>query len=140
MAKREWSHSDLRNGISCSSSKSKGTYHAKILYQFQVKGQTYSGDRIAFGDYDSSDPSHARQIVNRYPKGKTVKVCYRDGNPALCVLEPGMQAQAWLSPACGFAFFMFGILMVVFLPKLLREKQTEDEELALEESGEKKEP
>jgi hypothetical protein len=121
-------------------SKGKGIYHAKIVYQFHVKEQTYRGTQIAFGDFDTSDPSHAQQIVTRYPKGKTVKVYYRDSDPDICVLEPGIQARAWFFPTISLVFCVIGILMVIFFPKLLKKKQTEDEELTLEESGEKKEP
>ena len=61
-----------------------------------------------------------REIVNRYPIGKTVKVHYLPSNPDTCVLETGVQTQAWFLPAFGALFFVVGSLMAVFLPKIMR--------------------
>ena len=100
--------------------KGGGTYHAEVMYNFTVGGTTFSGNRVAFGDYDSSNPSHARGIVNRYPQGKAVTVFYSKDKPDVCVLEPGMKGQAWFMPAFGSIFFVVGGLMLVFLPRVMR--------------------
>jgi hypothetical protein len=101
-----------------------GTYHAEILYTFTVDGQTHSGNKVAFGDYGSSNPSHAQTIVNRYPKGTIVQVRYSPDDPDVCVLEPGLKAQAWAIPAFGLGFFTTGMLMAIFLPKLMSKQET----------------
>ena len=111
-----------------SSSDGRGTYHAEVLYQFDVEGQTRSGNKVAFGDFGSSNPSHAQNIVNRYPKGKIVPVYYRGGDPDTCVLEPGLQGQAWFLPGFGLIFFVVGSLMVIFLPKLMKKGETRTEQ------------
>ncbi len=103
-----------------SSSEGGGTYHAEVLYQFSVDGLTRSGNKVAFGDYGSGDPSHAQNIVNRYPKGKQVTVHYRPGDPDTCILEPGLQGQAWFLPGFGLVFLVVGSLMAIFLPMLMR--------------------
>jgi hypothetical protein len=105
-----------------SSDKGGGTYHAEVMYDFVVKGTTFSGNRVAFGDYGSSNPSHARGIVNRYPQGKAVTVHHMPGNPEDSVLEPGVQAQAWFLPVFGLIFFVVGCLMAVFLPKAMKKQ------------------
>ncbi|MFC1452145.1 DUF3592 domain-containing protein [Verrucomicrobiota bacterium] len=108
------------------SSGSKGsstTYHAEILYEFTVAGTTFNGDRVAYGDYGSSSSSHARRIVNRYPKGKSVTVHYMPGNPEQCLLEPGLKGQSWFLPGFGLIFFTVGSLMAVFLPKAIRKQE-----------------
>ena len=74
-------------------SSDSSTYHAEILYSFTVDGEPRSGNRIAFGDYGSSNPSHAQEIVNRYPVGKAVRVSYLPGQPDVCLLEPGLHGQ-----------------------------------------------
>jgi hypothetical protein len=105
-----------------SSSGNKGnrsTYHAEILYEFEVDGKTYNGERIAYGDYGSSNPSHARQLVNRYPKGKEITVYYMPGNPEECLLEKGVKAQSWFLPGFGLLFLTVGILIALYLPKAL---------------------
>lgn len=58
------------------SNNGRGTYHAEVMYDFNIHGKTFSGNRIAYGDYGSSNPSRARRVVNRYPKGKVVTVYY----------------------------------------------------------------
>lgn len=97
-----------------------GTYHAELYYDFDVQGTTYSGDRVAFGDYGSSDASHARRIVNKYPKGKEVTVYYLPKNPEVTVLEPGQKTQVWFLPAIGLVFFLVGVAMAVYLPRTMK--------------------
>ena len=96
------------------SGRSSTTYHAEILYEFSVEGITFNGTRVAYGDYGSSSSSHARRIANRYPKGKSVTVYYMPETPEECLLEPGLQAQAWMLPGLGLIFFAAGGLMAYF--------------------------
>ena len=99
-----------------------GTYHAEVMYEFTVDGATFSGNCVAFGDYGSSNPSHARRIVNKYPKGTAVNVYYMRENPEVCVLEPGLKGQTWFLPAFGLVFFVVGSLIAMFLPRALRKQ------------------
>lgn len=98
---------------------SSTSYHAAILYEFTVDGITYNGNRVAYGDFGSSNSSHARRIVNRYPEGKEVKVYYSIDNPEKCVLEPGLKGQAYVFPGIGLAFMAAGLFMAFYLPKKL---------------------
>jgi hypothetical protein len=107
--------------------KGGGTYHAEIAYNFTVDGQTHSGNAVAFGDYGSSSASHARNIVNRYPKDKIVSVRYLPSDPDVCVLEPGIQGQAWFLPAFGMVFFLAGMLLAVFLPTAMKRQGTTEQ-------------
>ena len=102
--------------------KGGGTYHAEIRYTFTVNGQTHSGNKIAFGDYGSSNPSHARGVVNRYPKDKSVSVRYMPTDPDVCILEPGIQGQAWALPGFGLLSLAVGTLMALFLPKAMKKQ------------------
>ena len=95
------------------------TYQAEILYEFSVDGTIYNGNRVAYGDYGSSNPSHARNIVNQYPVGKELTVYYMPSEPEESLLEPGMQTQAWFLPGFGLVFLCTGSGMLVFLPKLV---------------------
>lgn len=107
------------------SSGSKGTtvtYHAGILYEFKVGGTTYDGTRVAYGDYGSSSVSHARRIVNRYPKGSAVTVHYMPGHPEECLLEPGLKGQALIMPGVGLIFFLAGLLMAVYVPRSMKRR------------------
>ena len=109
---------------SSDSGSSGGTYHAKVRYEFTAGAQTHSGKRVAFGDYGSSDPSHAQGIINQYPVGKAVTVYYLAGDPDVCVLEPGMRAQALMMPGFGLLFFLIGVVMSVFLPRAMNAMKT----------------
>lgn len=98
--------------------KGGGTYHAHVLYSYSLDGSNFSGDRIAYGDYGSSDPSHAQGIINRYPVGTKVTVHYMPSNPEECLLEPGIAPQALVLPGLGILFFVAGATMAVALPKV----------------------
>ncbi len=105
---------------------SRTIYHAEILYAFTVDGTPFSGNRVAYGDYGSSNPSHARQVVTRYPKGTIVTVYYMPGNPNECLLEPGIRGQSFLLPGFGFIFFAVGSLIAIFLPKAINKQRTSE--------------
>ncbi len=102
---------------------SSTTYSAGIEYTFQVDKKTYTGDSVAYGDYGSSNRSHASGIVAQYPVGKQVTVHYMPGKPDECVLEPGVKFQAWILPIFGSVFALFGGLMAIFLPKAINSPQ-----------------
>ena len=108
---------------SSGSNGSSTTYHAEIMYEFAVNGVTFNGDRVAYGDYGSSNPSHARSVVNRYPKNKTVTVYYMPDKPEECLLEPGVKGQSFFLPGFGLVFFIVGSFMAVSMPKAMRKKE-----------------
>lgn len=93
------------------------TYSAEVQYDYVVNGVTHSSNRVAFGSISSSDPSGARNVVNRYPKGKTVAVRHSPEDPSLSVLEPGVHGSAWFVPAFGGAFFLVGCCAAWFIPR-----------------------
>jgi hypothetical protein len=94
----------------------KGSFIAQIQYSFTVNGEPHSGNKVAFGDYGASE-SHAQSIVNRYPKGMRVTVRFLATDPNVCVLEPGIQGQAWLLPGAGLFFTVSGLFLAVQMPK-----------------------
>jgi hypothetical protein len=122
--------SSVERHHSSGSNGSSTTYHAEILYKFILNDTTFNGNRVAYGDYGSSNPSHARQIVNKYPKNKIITVYYMPDNPEECLLEPGVKMQSWFLPAFGIIFFTVGCLMAIFIPRAIRKqefsKQTEE--------------
>ncbi len=102
-----------------SSDRDSTTYHAQIIYEFWVDEMKFTGDRVAFGEFGSSDPAHARRIVSRYPNGESVAVYYSEADPTECLLEPGIKAQAWFLPGVGLLFFIVGIFLVVYIPRVI---------------------
>lgn len=99
-----------------------GSYHAEIVYEFKVQGMTYTGDKIAFGGYGETDQEYVQGLLERFPKGSLVRVYYKEDNPEVCVLEPGLKSEAKYIPGFGIAFVLFGTLAAVFLPKFLQDK------------------
>jgi len=102
-----------------STDKRSLTYHAKIVYDYAVDGKRFSGDRVAFGALGTDDPSHAQAIVDRYSQGKSVSVFDNPDDQQESLLEPGLKAGAWFFIWLGVPFFLIGVAMVKFFPKLV---------------------
>lgn len=84
------------------------TYSAEVEYEFTVADRLLSGNLVKFGETSSSNSSHARRIVNRYPVGSEVRVFYDPNDPYLSVLEPGVHASTYFMPGFGLIFALFG--------------------------------
>ena len=105
--------------------RNKVMYHAEVLYNFDVNGTAFSGNRISYGDYDSNRPTHARKIVNKYRKGKSVTIYYSPKNPYDCLLEPGIKGQSLFMPIFGIIFLSVGIFLAILLPRTMKSDNTE---------------
>jgi hypothetical protein len=90
------------------------TYSAEVEYEFTVADQLLSGNLIKFGEVNTSNSSHARRIVNRYPVGSEVRVFYDPNDPYLSVLEPGVHASTYFVPGFGLVFAAFGSGFMLF--------------------------
>jgi hypothetical protein len=91
------------------------TYHADIQYDFCVDGVTFTGKRVAYGDYGSSDTQHAERVLSRYPVGTKVAVYYMPDRPEECLLEPGLRFQSLSIMGFGLLFFAVGYRAIVIL-------------------------
>lgn len=98
------------------------TYSAKVLYTYSVGGTERMGSTVAFGDYGSSDPSHAGSIVSRYPTGSVVLVYYDPADPNSSVLEPGATWSSFVGVIAGIVFLAIGILGFVISLRKVRSK------------------
>jgi len=96
------------------------TYHGEVLYEYVVDGKTLSSHELSFGDYGSNDPSHAREVVNKYPVGTVVTVHYSPSNPEKAVLEPGIIGHTYFVPIFGAIFFTGPLLMFIFAPQSMQ--------------------
>jgi len=61
-----------------------------VQYDYYVQGQSYNNNRVAFGNSVSNalDSIGRPNVVDQYPKGKSVTVYYNPDNPKDSVLEP----------------------------------------------------
>jgi hypothetical protein len=69
----------------------------RVVYEYEVNGQTYRGDRLRIG-IESFIGSRRRveQELARYPVGSAVTVYYNPANPAEAVLQRGVGSRAAL--------------------------------------------
>jgi len=93
------------------------TYKANITYNYKVEGIDYTGDKVNFGDYSSSNSSHASAVLSRYPPGKAVKVYYSPKQPKLAVLETGSTWSTYFLFAFGTVFTIAGAAMAIAFVK-----------------------
>lgn len=65
-----------------------GSYIPMIVYEYQVDGKVYRGNRYAFGSQIGTGfTGIASRVVDQYPEGSTVDVYYNPDNPAEAVLK-----------------------------------------------------
>lgn len=102
------------------------TYSAEVLYDYTVDNTKYSSNQVALGSYGSSNPGAARQTVNEYPEGKEVSVFYMPNDPEESVLEVGIHGVTYFLPVFGAVFFLSGLGMFIFLPRLLEKQASKD--------------
>jgi hypothetical protein len=70
-----------------STHQSTVTYGASVHYDYIADRRPFTGSRVTFGDYETSNPAHAASILARYPKGREVTVWYDPDDPSYAVLE-----------------------------------------------------
>lgn len=96
----------------------KSYFSADVQYDYQVGGVSYTGSQVSFGGFWGRSESHARQILDRYPKGKQVAVFYAPDKPEAAVLEPQITDRTWTPLAFGVFFLLWGTLpMIIFISR-----------------------
>ena len=111
------------------------TYLTHVNYSYSVAGQSYEGDRIAFGYRGSWWQGPNQKIADRLSSARTVLVRYDPDRPSVAVLSCGLNAStamtlfggSWLllmSTAIGFRVRRpqsnTGMLALSFGPNLFR--------------------
>lgn len=86
------------------------TFWASIVFEYSVDGQKYISDTVYLGDSSgSADSSEAEALHLRYPNDAIVNVYYNRTNPAIAVLEPGIQSDIFWLPGIGLIFLLPGV-------------------------------
>jgi hypothetical protein len=98
------------------------TYYPRVLYEYQVNGQTYRGDKRILGEEVSKGiQSWAEKDIAKYQRGTTVPVYYNPADPRQAVLERTAPAATFFNLLaalfivlalffCAFNFGLAGIL------------------------------
>lgn len=121
-ASAEWPsvEGEIRSSEVVRSSTSDGTsFRAEVTYTYRVDGQNFTGDRIQTTTVSSSNRSRAVSIQRQYPVGQSVEVFYNPERPDRALLEPGVRSGSLFVFAFGGLFSGAGLLMILFLPKLI---------------------
>jgi hypothetical protein len=84
----------------------------RLVYAYDVDGRRYFANVRTFGQVSRGGGGPDEAIGARYPIGRRVTVRYAPGRPELAVLEPGVAGEAWLLPAVGAAFLLFGLAVI----------------------------
>ena len=101
------------------SSGASDTWRPIVLYEYFVDATRHEGQRISYGEYATSERADAERVVDRYPEATPVRVYYMPDDPRQAVLEPGAAGIPWFFVALGLVFSITGLLLVVFLPRLI---------------------
>ena len=88
------------------------SYHADVRFVYVVEDRRYEADTVSFGQYGSSDRSHAAGIVARYPVGQRAAVYYDPAKPETAVLEPGVTLGSYLILGLGMIFLIASLIMI----------------------------
>ncbi|MEQ8853070.1 DUF3592 domain-containing protein [Gimesia sp.] len=69
-----------------------------VSYRYSVDGKNYTSSDIAFRSFETPIPSHAEEVVDKYPVGSKHPVFYSPEDHSKAVLEKGSNWLVNLSP------------------------------------------
>lgn len=101
------------SAVSVTHSSKGGTHYSiNIMYDFEVDGRKYSGNRYRYSLF-SPGSTQAYAAVNAHPVGSDITVHYRADNPEDSVLSPGVVGRDFLIffllvPASAFMLYLLG--------------------------------
>jgi len=110
--------SSVRRYIS-SAARGRTQHQAQIQFQFVVQERRFNASHC----YESPNAGKPTRLVAQYPVGKQITVYYRPDNPGECRLFPGFEAESCLGPLGGLIFLAAGLLMAIFLPGLMGQRE-----------------
>ena len=87
-------------------------YYPAVTYQYNVLGQSYTGDRVTFGDADY-DYITASNLLSAFPVDGEVKVYYNPDNPSESVLAPKTLVGV-MSRIPGFFLITLGVAIGLY--------------------------
>ena len=82
---------------------------ARIRYEYQVEGQTLSGDTLFFGDFFDANQAIAEERAQAYPVGRKVVVRHHPTRLSVSCLEPRADLRVWLF--LGTALVMASVIL-----------------------------
>lgn len=80
------------------------SYFGDVIFRYAVADLPYTSGTVSFGQYGSSNRSHAEEIVGKYPVGSRVTVYYDPEDVKTAVLEPGVTWSSYFIIGMGLLF------------------------------------
>lgn len=91
------------------------TYRTKVTYEYAVNGQSYIGDRVAFGYSGSSRRTFHRKIYDALPIRTKLAVRYDPENPSRTALSHGVNRSIIFLVIFGLVWTIFSVGMGALL-------------------------
>lgn len=88
-------------------------YKPQITYTYTANGQTYTGEKVFFGDARSSSMAKEQKMVDRYKQGAQVEVFYNPQQPQEAVLERRTGGTNMVYLILGSVVFLLGVFVAV---------------------------
>lgn len=90
----------------------------RIIYEYDVAGQTYTADRFTYGAFWSADVPAMHLLVSAYPAGAVMPVFYDASHPSRSVLTRDIQGTYWflllaLQPFWAGAAALAGLVLAI---------------------------
>lgn len=83
-------------------------FRPQIDYSYQWAGHSYRGGLLSYGSNSSSDPDFARETLEQFPVGKTIRIKVDPSRPDRSVIRPGADGLHWVYALAGLAFVGVG--------------------------------
>lgn len=64
------------------------THYPRIIYEYQVDGRTYRGDRFNLAEIGRGNIGAVQRDVDKYPPGSSIMVYYNPADPYESVINP----------------------------------------------------
>ncbi len=74
-------------------------YVPELAYRYEVEARAYTGRQVTLADTGFSKLRAARDVIDRYPAGATVRVFYDPAKPKRAFLEPQRRERRTLGIA-----------------------------------------
>lgn len=107
-----------------SDGKSHMSYRLRIRYAYQVKEQTYEGDKLGFGTNSHKRRSEALKQQKNFAEGNEVKVVYEPDKPENAVLMPGIGSGTWIIFTLGVVLSGIGLILCILMPRIMKKSST----------------
>lgn len=114
----------LSSQVKSAPGKSGGlVYSAEVNYAYAVNGESFTSQRIRFGNIHTGNPVLPTQLVEKYPEGGEVTVHYSVSDPLMAVLEPGIQSASLIVVGIGVLFASVGVAAILMPMRRVSSKE-----------------